>query len=74
MNRTDTDMYARVAEEILRRRDISYVQLARELGCNYTTVQVWMRGEGVPGPYFLRRLHNLGYDIIYMLTGERNHA
>lgn len=71
MNRTDPDMSPRFAEEFYK-HEYGIAELARRLGCHISAINRWLYNDSVPGPYYLRRLHKLGYDIMYILTGERH--
>lgn len=42
------------------------------VGRNRKVVEYWQNG-GAPGAMFLARLHYLGADVIYILTGEKQH-
>lgn len=41
------------------------------LGTSWDTVKNWTRGNVCPGSYFLAEMYRQGYDVIYILTGER---
>lgn len=70
MRPTDYDMCARTAEELRKLGKSSY-EIAKLIGCKYQLVGYWMREEGVPCAVYLKRLHEIGCDIMYIVTGER---
>lgn len=70
MYKTDPSMSTRLAEEIWRSQ-YSNKQLAYKIGCNPATVSYWLSGGGIPHAYYLARFHKIGFDVIYILTGER---
>ena len=44
--------------------------IARVLGCGKSAINSWENGS-VPSAMFLARIHHLGGDVIWILTGER---
>lgn len=70
MRPTDYEMCARTAEE-LRRLDKTPCAIANLVGCKHQLVRYWLSGEGVPCAAYLKRLHEIGCDILYIITGER---
>ncbi len=64
----------RAAEAIKGRSErtgMSLAQTCAQCGCNYVNLQYWRSGEGDPGAYFLAGMYKAGYDIGYILTGEK---
>lgn len=70
MKKRDPEMSARLVEEIFR---LGYTQteLAKMLGCNYNSVTRWLNNGDVPYGYYMKRLYEVGADVVYILTGER---
>lgn len=68
--RTDPAMGERLIEEILRSK-YDRTELANELGCHPDTINYWLYGGGIPHAYYLAAFHRAGFDVIYILTGER---
>lgn len=73
MRKTDPDMVERMVEEV-RKLGGSYAEIARRIGCPYQLVQFWLTKSGLPSAYYLRRLHELGCDILYMIVGGERHV
>lgn len=67
----DPTMTPRLLEEI-NRLDISDAELSRKLGCSRTAINQWISGHTIPYAYYLAKLHYLGCDVIYILTGDRH--
>lgn len=44
--------------------------ICKKLRCDRKNTWAWSNGE-TPHPVFLQRLHNLGGDALYVLTGQR---
>lgn len=42
----------------------------RDFGCNYNTMYSWEMG-ATPGGAVLAKLHYVGGDVLYVLTGKR---
>ena len=62
----------RAAEEVWRIFKKS-AAASRALGCDVKTIYQWDGGT-VPGGLMLARLHYLGCDVMYILTGKRQDA
>lgn len=60
------EMQAKVSEE-----GISISQECRNLGINSSTAQSWQKGRSNPSSYPLQQMALMGYDVIYILTGEK---
>ena len=69
MRRMDYDQRARAAEEIQKLNYNHYI-VAAKLGCPPGLVRYWLNLEGLPSAYYLARLHELGCDILYIITGK----
>ena len=67
----DSAMTPRLIEEIYR-LGYSNTELSRAMGCSQTAIKQWITGDTIPYAYYLAKLHYLGCDVIYILTGERN--
>lgn len=70
MRPTDPDMFARTAEEI-RRLGKTPSEIGRLIGCNRKVVHYWLDEGGVPCAVYLSRLHDIGFDVMYVITGKR---
>ena len=70
MRETDLDMRHRAAEEI-RMLGCNPYQIAKALGCCQSLVRYWLNEEGLPSHSYLKRIHDCGGDILYIITGER---
>lgn len=69
MKRTDFDMRVRAAEEI-QKLNINHHIIAAKLGCPPGLVRYWLNLEGLPSAYYLKKLHALGCDILYIIVGD----
>lgn len=69
MNKT-SDITSRLSEEF-RRLGYIQVDIAKKLDCNPVVVHAWVSGRNLPQAFYLAKLHQIGYDVIYILTGER---
>ncbi len=69
----DYDMRERAVEELHKLGDTP-TEIARKIGCAPPCVRVWLSQEGIPSAYYLKRLHELGCDILYIITGERGNC
>lgn len=68
MRHVDPDMCIRSVQEIRKLgRDPGII--ASKIGCSRQLVNYWLSGDGIPGAYYLRKLHELGCDILYIITG-----
>ncbi|QIY78357.1 helix-turn-helix transcriptional regulator [Chromobacterium violaceum] len=47
---------------------------AKACGLGYTTYLGYEKGERFPGADALQKLHEFGFDILYVVTGVRNGA
>lgn len=70
MARADEALYDRMQEELFA-LNISASELARKIGCSIPTASDWMAGNNLPGTAYLSPLHDIGVDIMYILTGKR---
>ena len=65
------DIGHRMAEELLRMfPDESIRGICKKLGADRRAIADWERGN-TPTTVFLQRLHYLGGDVMYVLTGHR---
>lgn len=67
----DPAMTPRLIEELYR-LNLSDTELANTLHCSQTTIKQWISGHTVPYAFYLAKLHYLGCDVIYILTGDRH--
>lgn len=44
--------------------------IAARIGCDVQLVIAWLRGTSLPGARYLKRLYDLGCDIIYILEDD----
>lgn len=70
MNNVGYLMAERVAEEI-NKLGKTQVEVARKLGCSAGLVRKWANAESVPSSAYLAQLHNIGADVMYIITGKR---
>lgn len=49
-------------------------EIAKLIGCSESLVRYWLNEEGVPSHFYLQRLHELGCDILYIITGVRQNG
>ena len=64
----------RAAAEIRQRaheEDTFYAAQMARLDVTREQLSCWERGDGAPAAGTLQRMALLGYDVIYILTGER---
>lgn len=47
------------------------IKAAKSIGCNKTSIYGWENG-ATPETIYLIRLHYLGADVIYIMTGVKN--
>ena len=73
MRWTDWDMRARSAEELRKLGDTPQ-EIAKIIGCSDTLVRYWLNEEGVPSHLYLKRLYEIGCDILYIITGVRQNG
>ena len=69
MRYNDVNITDRVIEEVSKLGNNAY-QIGKIVGCSTQLVQSWLDGVYVPGAYYLRRLHEIGCDVLYILTGK----
>ena len=73
--KADIEVGKRAFEEINRIFNLnkcgSITKVAKSIGCDKKTIYGWENGL-TPGTTYLIRLHHLGADVIYIMTGVRN--
>jgi transcriptional regulator with XRE-family HTH domain len=69
--RKDPIMNARLLEELYK-LDGTHRDIARKIGCSRKTLETWMYEGNAPSAYHLKGIHEVGLDVIYILTGERH--
>lgn len=73
MRRMDCEMRARTAEELRKLGDTSW-EISKIVGCSETLVRYWLNEEGVPSHFYLKKLYELGCDILYIIVGVRQYG
>lgn len=73
MRWTDWGMRARTVEELNKLGDTPQ-EIAKIIGCSDTLVRYWLNEEGVPSHLYLKKLYELGCDILYIITGVRQNG
>lgn len=73
MRWTDLDMRKRTVEELNKLGDTPQ-EIAKVIGCKDQAVRHWLNEEGVPSHLYLKRLYEVGCDILYIITGVRQHG
>lgn len=75
MANTDPEIARRAAAEIRARaidRDTTYTAQRDLIGLEQSVFWRWEHGLGTPGAKFLQAMAREGYDVLYILTGERS--
>lgn len=70
MRNTNLAMRSRCLEE-LKKIAPDHVTLARRYGFQTNQTRLWWYEENIPSAPSLAKLHTLGVDIYYIITGER---
>lgn len=71
---TDKEIGRRAAAAIRDRaheRNSTYTVQRQQLGLEQSVFHRWEHGQGAPGAKFLQAMALDGYDVHYILTGER---
>ena len=71
MRKVDPEMRKRLVEELWK-LDGTYAEIAERIGCNKTTIGLWINSDCMPSAYHFANFHRAGMDVIYILTGERH--
>ena len=71
MGLRDFGIAERTAEEVSK-LGVTPIDIANRIGCPSQLVRCWLGGTYTPSAYYLRRLHELGCDVIYILTGKHS--
>lgn len=71
--KADVRIGYRAAEEALRLSGYSALNASLQIGCSRKLVYAWADG-CAPTAIFVQRLHELGADIPYILSGRRTLA
>lgn len=69
-NKADIEI-GRRAFEFFNARPEGVIAYCKKVGISHNTVYAWLYGN-TPSVYFLVKLHSLGADVMYILTGARN--
>lgn len=64
----DIEIVERTIEELTKLGD-NPSSIARIVGCPARLVSYWLDGLYTPSTYYLRRFHEIGCDVLYILTG-----
>lgn len=66
----DYPMSDRLNEELFR---LGYTdrELSKKLGISHKTIAYWRSNNCIPGAVSLKLLHEVGADIMYIITGRR---
>jgi hypothetical protein len=65
----DVGIADRTAEEVSKIDSDPHV-IAKLVGCPVQLVRYWLDGTYTPSAYYLRRFHEIGCDVLYILTGN----
>lgn len=77
MSPNGPDIGRRAAEELLRivrEEDITMGAAYREISVPPSCFWRWQHGQSAPCAETLANMHRAGYDVLYILTGERRRA
>ena len=72
---SDSTIGRRAAEELLRivrEEDLTMTAAYEEISIPASCFWRWQHGTGAPRAQTLANMHRAGYDILYILTGERS--
>ena len=70
MARADESLYNRTREELYA-LGLGPSEIARKVGCSTCIASGWMCGDNLPSTAFLGPLHDIGVDVLYIITGKR---
>lgn len=59
----------RTAEEVAKLGN-NTGEIAQLIGCPKHQVKYWLDGIYTPSAFYLRRFHEIGCDVLYILTGK----
>ena len=71
MRLRDFGIAERTTEEVSKLGDTP-LEIAKLIGCPAQLVRYWLDSTYTPSAYYLRRFHELGCDVIYILTGKHS--
>ena len=66
----DASITERTIEEISKLGPTPY-DIGKIVGCPTQLVRYWLDGIYMPSAFYLRRFHEIGCDVMYILTGVR---
>lgn len=69
MRYRDYDITLRTSEEVSKLGSTPG-EIAKIIGCPTQIVRSWLSGEFTPSAHYFRRFHEVGCDVLYILTGE----
>ena len=70
MRPTDTSIRDRLIEELSWVGETP-LEIAKVIGCPSNLVKYWLDGVYTPSAFYLSKLHGVGCDVLYILTGQR---
>ena len=73
MKATDFKMRKRTVEELKKLGDTPQ-EIAKVIGCKDQLVRHWLDEECVPSHIYMNRLYEVGCDILYIITGVKQHG
>jgi hypothetical protein len=65
----DVGIADRTAEEVAKLGNDPHA-ISEIIGCPTNLVRYWLDGTYTPSAFYLRRLHEVGCDVLYILTGK----
>lgn len=65
----DQGIIDRTIEEVSNLGDTPYA-IANLVGCPVQQIRNWLDGAYTPSAYYLQRFHEVGCDVLYILTGK----
>lgn len=66
----DRGIAERMIEELSKLGDTPY-DISKLVGCPTQLVRSWLDGINTPSTFYLRRFHEIGCDVLYILSGKR---
>jgi hypothetical protein len=64
------DIIDRTIEEVSKLGNTP-TEIAELIGCRPKQITCWLSGEFTPSAFYLQRFHEVGCDVLYILTGRR---
>ena len=69
MRMRDVGIASRTIEELSKLGN-EPLEIAKIVGCPTNLVRYWLDGVYTPSAFYLRRFHEIGCDVLYILTGK----